>query len=99
MLHGSDIGKIEIYDDCSVVAVPSDSIENVLDRMYGAKVCGKPVRVSLYEEPKRNHRNKPENHKKSDNASNRTKEYGKHKNDRKKINAKKAYRHAAKRHR
>lgn len=50
ILNGSDIGKIEIYDDCSVVAVPSIAVEDVLDKMYGAKVCGRPVKVSLYEE-------------------------------------------------
>lgn len=60
MLHGSDIGKIEIYDDCSVVAIPADSAEEVLDRMYGAKVCGKPVKVSLYEETRHSRRNKTE---------------------------------------
>ena len=52
-LHGSDIGKIEIYDDYSVVAVPSDSIEDVIDRMYGAKVCGRPVKTRLFEEQKK----------------------------------------------
>ncbi len=50
MLHGSDIGKIEIYDDYSVVAVPSNSADEVIDMMYGAKVCGKPVKIRLYEE-------------------------------------------------
>ena len=49
-LHGSDIGKIEIYDDYSVVAIPSDSVEEVLDRMYGAKVCGRPVKTRPFEE-------------------------------------------------
>ena len=55
-LHGSDIGKIEIYDDYSVVAVPSDSIDDVIDRMYGAKVCGKPVKTRMFEEKKQQHR-------------------------------------------
>ncbi len=47
-LHGSDIGKIEIYDEYSVVSVPSSSIEDVIDRMYGAKVCGRPVKTRPY---------------------------------------------------
>lgn len=50
MLHGSDIGKIEIYDDYSVVAIPSVSADEVIDMMHGAKVCGKPVKTRLFEE-------------------------------------------------
>ena len=50
MLHGSDIGKIEIYDDYSIVAVPSATADEVIDMMYGAKVCGKPVKTRLFEE-------------------------------------------------
>ncbi len=50
LLHGSDIGKIEIYDDSTVVAVPSSSVNEVIDQMYGAKVCGKPVKTRLFEE-------------------------------------------------
>lgn len=50
LLHGSDIGKIEIFDDYSVVSVPSVSVDEVVDQMYGAKVCGRPVQVSFYEE-------------------------------------------------
>ncbi len=49
ILHGSDIGKIEIYDDFSVVSVPSDTIQEVIDEMYGAKVCGRPVKTSVLE--------------------------------------------------
>ena len=52
-LHGADIGKIEIYDDYSVVAVPSDSLDDVIDRMYGAKVCGRPVKTRPFEEHKK----------------------------------------------
>lgn len=50
LLHGADIGKIEIYDDYSVISVPSDSLDEVVDMMYGAKVCGKPVRTRPYQE-------------------------------------------------
>lgn len=49
-LHGADIGKIEIYDDYSVVSIPADAMEDVLDRMYGAKVCGRPVRTRIFED-------------------------------------------------
>lgn len=50
LLHGSDIGKIEIYDDYSVIAIPSDAMEEVLDSMYGAKVCGRPVKSRPFDE-------------------------------------------------
>ena len=50
LLHGSDIGKIEIYDDYSVISVPSDTLDEVVDMMYGAKVCGKPVKTRPYQE-------------------------------------------------
>ncbi len=53
MLHGGDIGKIEIYDDSTIVAVPSENAVEVVDMMYGGKVCGKPVKTRLFEE-KRN---------------------------------------------
>ncbi len=53
ILHGSDIGKIEIFDDYSIVSVPSVSADEVVDQMYGAKVCGRPVQVSFYEEKSR----------------------------------------------
>ncbi len=67
-LHGSDIGKIEIYDDYSVVAIPSASVDEVLDRMYGAKVCGRPVKTSVLEEKRHSQPHfragLPENHRK-----------------------------------
>lgn len=49
LLHGSDIGKIEIFDDYSVVSIPTEAMEDVIDRMYGAKVCGKPVKTRPFE--------------------------------------------------
>lgn len=50
ILHGSDIGKIEIYDDYSVIAIPADAMDEVLDSMYGAKVCGRPVKARAFTE-------------------------------------------------
>ncbi len=72
MLHGADIGKIEIYDDYSVVAIPSASADEVIDMMYGAKVCGKPVKTRLFEEKlNRSERrsNKFDNNKKKNHSS------------------------------
>lgn len=56
ILHGSDIGKIEIYDDSTIVSIPSASVEDVIDSMYGAKVCGKPVKTMLFDQPSKNGR-------------------------------------------
>ncbi len=56
LLHGGDIGKIEIFDDHSLVSVPTSSLDDVIDSMYGAKICGRPVQVSLYENRQHRHR-------------------------------------------
>ena len=53
ILHGADIGKIEIYDDYSVVSVPTAAVDEVVDQMYGAKVCGRPVKTRIFEEKSR----------------------------------------------
>lgn len=57
VLHGADIGKIEIYDDFSVIAIPSNTSQDVIDQMYGAKVCGKPVKTTLLDSQKVKHYN------------------------------------------
>ena len=49
-IPGGRIGKIEIYDDYSVIAIPADAMDEVLDSMYGAKVCGRPVKARAFTE-------------------------------------------------
>lgn len=39
-LTGGEIGKIEIYDDRSIVAVPAEKLEQVVEAMQGCKICG-----------------------------------------------------------
>ncbi|MGN0803297.1 MAG: DEAD/DEAH box helicase [Candidatus Faecivicinus sp.] len=46
-IRGSQIGKIEIYDDKTVVGIPADLAEEVARSMEGAKICGIPVLVYL----------------------------------------------------
>ena len=46
-IRGSQIGKIEIYDDKTVVGIPADLAEDVAKSMEGAKICGIPVLVYL----------------------------------------------------
>lgn len=44
-LSGSDIGKIEIFDDKTIVAVPANNFDEVLEAMQGCKICGKPTTI------------------------------------------------------
>lgn len=46
-LTGGEIGKIEIFDDRTVVAVPAAKIDMVMDAMPGCKICGKPTDTAL----------------------------------------------------
>ena len=46
-IAGSDIGKIEIYDEKTVVGVPAEKAEDIEKAMQGATICGLPVRVKL----------------------------------------------------
>ena len=49
-IRGSDIGKIEIYDEKTVVGVPAERAEAIERAMQGATICGQPVRVRLSDE-------------------------------------------------
>ena len=91
ILHGSDIGKIEIFDDHSLVSIPKSSAEDVLDSMYGAKVCGRPVKTAIYEkhEPKRNNPARRGSLKRND----------RDRSDKKKKDARKSYKKSSGRHR
>lgn len=52
-LSGSDIGKIEIFDDMCMVAVPSGIVDQVIEDMAGCKICGRPTTTTLStEKPK-----------------------------------------------
>ena len=49
-IRGSMIGKIEIYDDKTLVGIPSDLAEEVVHAMEGAKICGQSVYARLLSE-------------------------------------------------
>ena len=49
-VRGSEIGKIEIYDERTVVGVPAERAEAIERAMQGATICGIPVRVRLSSE-------------------------------------------------
>ena len=91
-LHGSDIGKIEIYDDCSVVAVPSETVQEVVDMMYGAKVCGKPVKTTMLENDSRRSGSKHGQHKPYDNKKDSGGKSYRKKNDKKSYDRKNHHR-------
>lgn len=47
-LNGRDLGKIEIYDDFTIVGVPKASLDKVLRELRDFTVCGKRVAASAY---------------------------------------------------
>ena len=49
-VRGSEIGKIEIYDERTVVGVPAERAEAIERAMQGATICGIPVRARLSSE-------------------------------------------------
>lgn len=49
-ISGKSVGKIQIYQDQSVVGIPSDLADDVLRAMRGSKICGKPVHVEVLAE-------------------------------------------------
>lgn len=42
-ISGGEIGKIEIYDSRSIVAIPAEKLEQVVEAMQGCKICGQSV--------------------------------------------------------
>ena len=49
-LSGKEIGKIEIYDDKTIVGVPADRAEQVVRALRGLKINGAPATVRLSSE-------------------------------------------------
>jgi len=46
-INGKEIGKVDISADQSLVEIPSDRIDQVLEAMNGGKICGKPTHFCL----------------------------------------------------
>lgn len=51
-LSGRDIGKIEIFDEQTIVAVPKSYVEYILQQMKNCKICGIPTSTMLFSEQK-----------------------------------------------
>lgn len=47
-LKGRDIGKIEIYDNKTIVSIPQDKIDQTLAAMQDCKICGKSTITTIY---------------------------------------------------
>lgn len=52
-LPGREIGKIEIQEERSLVAVPENYLDEAAARMQGQKICGIPVAVTAWRSGKR----------------------------------------------
>lgn len=47
-LCGKDIGKIEIFDNETIVSIPSKKLEQTVDQMKNCKICGTPTITTMY---------------------------------------------------
>ncbi len=50
-ISGKEIGKIEIYEERSVVGIPEQLLAEVAQSMEGCKICGRVVTVSIEQPP------------------------------------------------
>ncbi|MEG0838893.1 MAG: DEAD/DEAH box helicase [Hydrogenoanaerobacterium sp.] len=48
-LSGKDIGKIEIFDERSVIGIPTDDLDSTVAAMQNSKICGKPTTAAVFE--------------------------------------------------
>lgn len=48
-LSGKDIGKIEIFDNRTLVSVPESDIDTTIAQMKNCKICGTPTITTLYQ--------------------------------------------------
>ena len=55
-IRGSQIGKIEIYDERTIVGIPSGQAEQIVHSMEGLKICGYPVMARLLADKPQDHR-------------------------------------------
>ncbi|MBQ9083981.1 MAG: DEAD/DEAH box helicase, partial [Clostridia bacterium] len=58
-IPGKDIGKIEIYDDFSIVEVPAGMEEFCIAELVGTKICGKPIHCEIAGESETDWDNRP----------------------------------------
>ncbi len=59
-ISGKEIGKIEIYDDHTIVGIPKDKADEIILKMIGCKINSHIVQTGVYKEKKTSV--KPEKH-------------------------------------
>ena len=59
-IRGSQIGKIEIYDERTIVGIPASQAEQIVHAMEGLKICGYPVMARLLNDKPQEHRSAEE---------------------------------------
>lgn len=47
-LRGKDIGKIEIFEDKTIVSIPSKNFDETVDKMKNCKICGKHTTTKVF---------------------------------------------------
>ncbi len=52
-LPGKIFGKIEIYDDATIIGIPKQYSQSILDSMLGVKICGRMVRCEIISKKRR----------------------------------------------
>ena len=62
-ISGKEIGKIEIYDDHTIVGIPKDKADEIILKMIGCKINSHVVQTGVYKEKKATV--KPEKHQKA----------------------------------
>ena len=62
-ISGKEIGKIEIYDEYTLVGIPKDKIDEIIMKMVGCKINGFAVDTRVYYDSK--NKVKPEKHQKN----------------------------------
>lgn len=55
-ISGSDVGKIEILDESTIVSIPNSIIQEVLESMVGCKICGRPTVSTLVQSKPRSNK-------------------------------------------
>jgi len=53
-ISGKEVGKITIHSDYSVVGIPENQVDGVLEAMRDCKICGKNTRTMRLTDPARN---------------------------------------------
>lgn len=83
-ISGKEIGKIEIYDDKTIVGIPKDKADEVVLKMVGCKINGHIVETRVYKDKKGEPKaEKPKHQKRDRNPKKNSRQKAKHINHRK----------------